>query len=87
MVLGQKLVFWGYEQWIFLFVERENGPFFDSKIGFKANLTKNLAQKLGHFWGKVAYFDPNFDFLAKSRFSLYFRVQTISQICEGALTL
>ena len=68
VVLDRKLAFKGYERWFFLFVERENGPFFSLKTGFKASLTKNLAQKLGHFWVKVAYFDPNFDFLAKSRF-------------------
>ena len=68
VVLGRKLAFKGYERWFFLFVERENGPFFSLKTGFKASLTKNLAQKLGHFWVKVVDFDPNFDFFDKSRF-------------------
>ena len=34
VVLDQKWVFRGYEQWIFLFLERENGPFFELKIWF-----------------------------------------------------
>ena len=32
--LDQKWAFMGYERWIFLFLERENGPFFDLKIWF-----------------------------------------------------
>ena len=45
VVLDQKVAFKGYERWFFLFVERENGPFFSLKTGFKASLTKNLDRK------------------------------------------